>query len=172
MDFRLMQGEEYLPAEKVFFSNSTESFVTFNLKDVPTGLYDVVAELPSGLVTVKDGAFTVEEGLPAELSVNIIAPSSVRSGNTFTVNIEYGNIGTTDLNVSALVVVSRHRHPIALESEDLQLGETMVEFETAEPNGNPDVLRPGSRATRTIYVKATNSSNVSISVFAIRNYYN
>lgn len=172
MDFRLMQGEEYLPAEKVFFSNSTESFVTFNLKDVPTGLYDVVAELPTGLVTIKDGAFTVEEGLPAELSVNIIAPSSVRNGNTFTVNIEYGNIGTTDLNVSALVVVSRNGHPIALASEELSQGETMLEFDTAEANGNPDVIRPGKRGTRTLFVKANNASNVSLGVFAIRNYYN
>ena len=171
MDFRLMQGEEYLPAEKVFFSNSTESFVTFNLKDVPTGMYDVVAELPGGLITVKDGAFTVEEGLPAELSVNIIAPSSVRNGNTFTVNIEYGNIGTTDLNVSALVVVSRNGHPIALESDELHLEETMLQFETGEPNGNPDVMRPGMKGTRTIFVKANNASTVSIGVFAIRNYY-
>lgn len=171
MDFRLVQGEEYFPAEKVFFSNTTESFVTFNLKDLQTGLYDVVAELPTGLVTVKDGAFTVEEGLPAELTVNIISPSSVRYGNTFTVNIEYGNIGSTDLNVSALVVVSQNGHPIALESDELHENKMMLQFETAEPNGNPDVLRPGSRGTRTIFVKASNTSSVRLGVFAIRNYY-
>ena len=171
MDFRLVQGDDYMPAEKVFFSNSTESFVTFNLTDLPAGLYDVAAELPGGIITIKDGAFTVEEGLPAELSVNIIAPSSVRSGNTFTVNIEYGNIGTTDLNVSGLVVVSQNGHYIALQSDGLTQHETELYFDTAEPNGNPDVLRPGSRGTRTIFVKANNSNTVRISVYAIRNIY-
>jgi subtilase family serine protease len=171
MDFRLVQGEDYMPAEKVFFSNSTESFVTFNLKDLEAGLYDVEAELPGGIITIKDGAFTIEEGLPAELSVNIIAPSSVRSGNTFTVSIEYGNIGTTDLNVSGLVVVSQNGHYVSLESEGLAEHETELYFDTAEPNGNPDVLRPGSRGTRTIFVKANNSNTVRISVFAIRNIY-
>ncbi len=171
MDFRLVQGEEYMPAEKVFFSNSTESFVTFNLKDLEAGLYDVEAELPGGIITIKGGAFTIEEGLPAELSVNIIAPSSVRSGNTFTVNIEYGNIGTTDLNVSGLVVVSQNGHYVSLESEGLAEHETELYFDTAEPNGNPDVLRPGSRGTRTIFVKANNSNTVRISVYAIRNIY-
>ncbi len=171
MDFRLVQGEEYMPAEKVFFSNTTESFVTFNLTDLQAGLYDMEAELPGGVITIKDGAFTVEEGLPAELSVNIIAPSSVRSGNTFTVNIEYGNIGTTDLNVSGLLVVSQNGHYVSLDTEGLAAHETQLYFDTAEPNGNPDVIRPGSRSTRAIFVKANNSNTIRINVFAIRNIY-
>lgn len=171
MDFRLVQGDEYMPAEKVFFSNSTESFVTFNLTDMQPGQYDVEAELPGGVITIKDGAFTVEEGLPAELSVNIIAPSSVRSGNTFTVNIEYGNIGTTDLNVSGLVIVSQNGHYISFDSDGLTNHETRLYFETAEPNGNPDVLRPGTRATRSIFVKASNTGTVRLGVYAVRNIY-
>ena len=171
MDFRLVQGDDYMPAEKVFFSNSTESFVTFNLKDLEAGLYDLEAELPGGIITIKDDAFTIEEGLPAELSVNIIAPSSVRSGNTFTVGIEYGNIGSTDLNVSGLMVVSQNGHYISLETEGLAERETELYFDTAEPNGNPDVLRPGSRNTRTIFVKANNANTVRLSIYAIRNIY-
>lgn len=171
MDFRLVQGGDYMPAEKVFFSNSTESFVTFNLTDLQAGLYDMEAELPGGVITIKDGAFTVEEGLPAELSVNIIAPSSVRSGNTFTVNIEYGNIGTTDLNVSGLLVVSNNGHPIGLTSEDLGKGLKELNFSTAEANGNPDVLRPGLRATKTIFVRANSTATISLQVFAIRKQY-
>ena len=171
MDFRLVQGDDFSPAEKVFFSNATESFVTFDLTDLQAGFYDVEAELPGGVITIKDGAFIVEEGLPAELSVNVIAPSSVRSGNTFTVNIEYGNIGTTDLNVSGLAVVSQNGHYIALESDDLSLHQTELYFDTAEPNGNPDVLRPGTKATRTVFVKASNTNAIKIGVFAVRNTY-
>ena len=171
MDFRLVQGSDYLPAEKVFFSNSTQTFTTFDLVDMPAGTYDMVAELPGGIITIKGDAFTIEEGLPAELAINIVAPASVRSGNTFAVNIEYGNIGTTDLNVSGFVVVSRNGHPIGFSTEELLEGQTELTFSTAEGNGNPDVLRPGYLGTKAIMVKATPSTNVSLAVYAIRRQY-
>ena len=171
MDFRLVQGSDYLPAEKVFFSNSTQTFTTFDLVDMPAGTYDMVAELPGGIITIKGDAFTIEEGLHAELAINIVAPASVRSGNTFAVNIEYGNIGTTDLNVSGFVVVSRNGHPIGFSTEELLEGQTELTFSTSEGNGNPDVLRPGYLGTKAIMVKATPSTNVSLAVYAIRRQY-
>ena len=171
MDFRLVQGGEYLPAEKVFFSNSTETYTTFDLVDMPAGTYAMEAELPGGIITIKGEAFTIEEGLPAELAVNIVAPSSVRRGNTFPVNIDYGNIGTTDLNVSGFVVVSRNGHPIGFTSDELAEGLTERVFSTAEDNGNPDVLRPGYRATKTILVDANTLTQVRLQVYAIRKQY-
>ena len=171
MDFRLVKGGDYLPAEKVFFSNSTETFTTFDLTEMPLGDYAMEAELPGGVITIKDGAFIIEEGLPAELAVNIVAPASVRNGNTFSVNIEYGNIGTNDLNVSGFVVVSRNGHPLGFTTEELLEGKTELTFYTAEENGNPDVLRPGYRGTKPLMVKASNASNVRLAVYAIRRQY-
>ena len=171
MDFRLVQGNDYLPAEKLFFSNSTETFTTFNLTEMPLGTYAMEAELPGGIITIKGDAFTIEEGLPAELAVNIVAPSSVRRGNVFPVNIEYGNIGTTDLNVSGFVVVSRNGHPIGLTSDELADENTEITFSTAEDNGNPDVLRPGYRNTKTILINANSLSDVKLQVFAVRKQY-
>ena len=169
MDFRLVQGNEYLPAEKVFFTNSTESYATFNLTDMPTGSYGMVAELPGGVITIKDDAFVIEEGLPAELAVNIIAPSSVRTGNTFTCTIEYGNYGNTDLNVSGFLVACNY--PISFTADGLALNQTDLTFMTAENNGNPDVLRPGYYGTKIIFVNANVTGNVEIHVYAIRRQY-
>ena len=171
MDFRLVQGGEYLPAEKVFFSNSTQTFTTFDLVDMLAGTYDMVAELPGGIITIKGDAFTIEEGLPAELAINIVAPASVRRGNTFVVNIEYGNIGTTDLNVSGFVVVSRNGHPIGFTTEALEEGLAELSFDAGETNGNPDVMRPGYRGTTAILVKATPETDISLVVYAIRRQY-
>ena len=171
MDFRLVQGSNYLPAEKVFFSNSTETFTTFDLAEMPIGTYAMEAELPGGIITIKGDAFTIEEGLPAELAVNIVAPSSVRDGTVFPVRIEYGNIGTTDLNVSGFLVISGSGHPIGFTSDELAEGFTELTFNTAESNSNPDVLRPGYRTSKTIFVKASTSTNVKIKVFAIRKQY-
>lgn len=169
MDFRLVQGNTYLPAEKVFFNNSTESYVTFNLKDMPAGNYGMAAELPGGIITVKDQAFVVEEGMPAELAINIVAPSSVRTGSKFTFNIEYGNYGSTDLNVSGFLVVSNY--PIALQSDSLVLNQHELTFMIASDGGNPDVLRPGHMGTKTVFIYASQLGDISIKVYAIRRQY-
>ena len=169
MDFRLVQGNQYLPAEKVFYSNSTESYATFNLKDMPAGDYGMAAELPGGIITIKNQAFVVEEGLPAELAINIITPSSARVGSKFTVNIEYGNYGSTDLNVSGFVVLSNY--PIAFQSDSLSLNQHELTFMTAEDEGNPDVLRPGYFATKTIFVNANVVGTLSITAYPIRRQY-
>ncbi|MBO7586932.1 MAG: fibronectin type III domain-containing protein [Bacteroidales bacterium] len=171
MDFRLANSNGYLPAEKVFFNNSTESFVTFNLRDQQPGVYDVVAELPGGIITVKGQSFVIEEGLPAELLSNIIAPASVRYGNTFTVTIEYGNNGSTDLDIAGLLLVSPDGFPIAFTTEGLERNAMGLVFETAEPNGNPDVIRPGYFATKTIFVKATRVGNINLKLYPIRRQY-
>ena len=120
-------------------------------------------------ITIKDQAFVIEEGLPAELAVNIIAPSSVRTGSKFTANIEYGNYGSTDLNVSGFVVTCNY--PIALQSDSLSLNQHELTFMTAEGQGNPDVLRPGYLGTKTIFVYATSTGNISVKVYPIRKQY-
>ena len=171
MDFRLTDANGYTPAQKVKFENSTQSYVTFNLTDLPAGTYNVEAELPGGIITMKEGAFVVEQGLPAELGVNIVAPSSVRVGNSTTVNIEYGNNGATDLNVSGFMVVSANGHPIGTTIAELAEGRDTVTFSTAEPGMDPDIIRPNYFATKTIYVNASTTSMVSIYVYPIRRRY-
>lgn len=169
MDFRLAQGNGHLPAEKVFFTNSTETYATFNLTDMPAGSYDMIAELPGGVITVKGQAFQIQEGLPAELSVNIVGTSSVLVGNKFTYTIEYGNHGNTDLNVSGFVVTCNY--PIAFSQKDLELGLKEITFMTGEENGNPDVLRPGYMNSKIVFVNANSIGTVHINVYAIRRQY-
>ena len=168
MDFRLVNSNAYLPAEKIFFRNSTESYATFNLRDQEPGVYDMVAELPGGIITVKGQAFVVEPGLPAELLSNIVAPAQIRLGSTFTVTVEYGNDGSTDLDISGFLLVSTNGFPIAFSSDSLANNSTVLTFETAEPNGNPDVIRPGYFASRTIYVKATHEGTINLKLYPIR----
>ena len=171
MDFRLANSNGYLPAEKIFFHNSTETYATFNLRNQEAGVYDMVAELPGGIITVKGQAFVVERGLPAELLTHIIAPASVRNGTTFTVTIEYGNNGSTDLNISGFLLVSANGFPIAFTSDSLANNSTELTFETGEPNGNPDVIRPGHFASKTIFVKASREGIINLKLYPIRRQY-
>ena len=171
MDFRLANGNAYLPAEKIFFHNSTEAYATFNLRDQEPGVYDMEAELPGGIITVKGQAFVVEPGLPAELQAHIIAPAGVPNGTKLTITIEYGNNGSTDLDVSGFMLVSTNGFPIALCSDSLDNHSTVLTFETAEPDGNPDVIRPGHFATKTIFVWANHLGNIELKLYPIRRQY-
>ena len=44
MDYRLKRDGKLLPAEAVYFQNTSEALVTFNLNELATGTYDVVIE--------------------------------------------------------------------------------------------------------------------------------
>ena len=172
MDFRLvLDSGIYLPAEKVYFDNSTETYVTFNLTDIQPGSYTIEAELPGGVMTLKESALVVEQGMPAELGLNVLAPSTVRAGNTFSVNIEYGNSGETDLNVVGFLVVSVNGHPIGLTPDSLVNNQTEVTFMVNDQNGNLDLLRPGYHDTKTLFMKATPNTAVKILVYPIRRRY-
>ena len=172
MDFRLVQGDNYLPAQKVYVNNSSESYVTFDLTEMPLGTYTMEAELPGGVITVKEDAFTIEEGAPANLKLNLMVPASVRNGNTFPITLEYGNMGFTNLNVIGFKVVSRNGHPIGSTPEELQEGKTerivyVRDGGTHYLNG----MYPGFLNNKVLIMKATPSSNIKISVYAIRRQY-
>ena len=169
MDFRLVNGDSYLPAQKVYYVNSSESYVTFDLTEMPLGTYTMEAELPGGVITAKEDAFTVEEGLPAQLVVHLVTPASVRNGNTFPLTLEYGNSGLTDLNVIGFKVISRNGHPIGTTVEELQEGKT--EKTVYINNGGVYYLngmKPGFLNSQMLIMRATPASNIKLSVHAIR----
>ena len=169
MDIRLVQGDEYLPAQKVHVNNSSEAYVTFDLTEMPLGTYTMEAELPGGVITVKEDAFIVEEGVPSELMLRLLVPASVRSGNTFPVTLEYGNTGYTDLNVIGFKVVSHNGHPIGSTAEELQEGKT-ERMVYVRDNGVHYLngMNPGFMDNHVLIMKATPSSNIKLSVYAIR----
>jgi len=168
MDIRLVQGDEYLPAQKVYVNNSSEAYVTFDLTEMPLGTYDVEAELPGGVITVKEDAFTVEEGVPSELMLRLLVPASVRNGNTFPITLEYGNTGYTDLNVIGFKVVSRNGHPIGTTAEELQEGKTERVVYVNDNVHYLNGMNPGFLNNKVLIMKATPASNIKLSVFAIR----
>lgn len=173
MDFRLANSNYYLPAEKVVFSNSTESFATFNLKGQQLGVYDMVAELPGGVITVKSNAFGIESGLPKTspaLQSEFVAVDMVRLGSVFTVDIEYKNSGSSDLDISGFLVRS-NGFPIAENSDELSNNVMEFYFDSGEEGGNPDIIPPGYSATKTIFVWATHAGNIELQLFPVRRRY-
>ncbi len=184
MDFRLVRRENtttprtYYPAERVNIKDATESFVTFNLTDLPPGSYTVEGELPGGaLATLPDG-FEVIDGLPGELYYVIYAPDAVRAGLNVEVTVVYGNTGSTDIEVAGFLVTSENNHPIrregpfsADEIHEMSLNEVwlpnQVTFEVTETGMEDDIIRPGHAGTMRFFIYANKKAGEDFIEFNI-----
>lgn len=168
MDFRLEQNGQFIPASKIHVKNSTDAYATFDLTYTNPGEYDVVAELRGGVIVSKNRAFTIEEGLPANLQARIEGPSTVRVGVVFQASVEYRNDGLTDVPIAGLMVISRNGHPIAFSPEGLQEGATQLFVPIVETNGNPDVIRPGHSGTKNLVVYPNSAQEVILDLYTVK----
>lgn len=170
MDFRLTNGDRYIPAEAVYFQDQTQTVVTFNLYEASAGQYDVIAELPGGSRTSLDGGYRVIPGVTVPLYTKIVIPSSVRIDTKVPFSVEYGNAGTTDVSVSELLLISANGHPLGLNTQELDSMRTEIRIPLHEAaNGNkPSVLAPGTKGTRTVFVHVNNTSSISLRLYIIR----
>ncbi|MCC8145043.1 MAG: hypothetical protein LIO93_01100 [Bacteroidales bacterium] len=173
MDFRLKNSEGYIPAEAVYFQDQTYSVVSFNLNNTSPGTYDIVAELPGGKLTELENAYTVVNGVSIPLSTKIVMPSSACLSTKVPFSIEYSNMGTTDIAVSGLLLVSANGHPIGLSIKDLEKRETEIHIPLyqEEDRAKPSVMSPGSKGTRTVFVYADTAQTISLRLYIIRRDY-
>jgi hypothetical protein len=70
--------------------------VSFNLIGKQQGLWDVVATNPNGTLSVLFTGFTIEDGLAAQLWMDMIGRNVMRVGRTERFSIFYGNRGNID----------------------------------------------------------------------------
>ena len=161
-------------ASKLFFINSTEVFVSFNLVGAELGVYDVVVEKPGGDSIALEDGFTIVDGpvgsvdafgsnengftcniknLGTEnlLSSNIIAPNAVRVGRVVPITIQFGNNGTMDIPCPQRFILSVRGAPLGYNPDELSemKQELLLVFE--EPGGPPGILRPGATGSMTVY---------------------
>lgn len=168
MDYRLKRDNRVLPAEAIYFQNSSESLVTFNLNEEALGTYDVVVEKQGGTTREVKSGYTVVQDSPNKLLTKIIASSSFRSGTTNPVTIEYANDGLSDVVVSELLLVSENGHPIGMTAKETEKGETELRIPIAEPGTNqPMSVAPGGKGTFTVYIHASSVTTVSLQLYVI-----
>ncbi|MDR2622557.1 MAG: PKD domain-containing protein, partial [Dysgonamonadaceae bacterium] len=126
MDFRLKTPDGFIPAEAVYVENQSAAWVTFNLKATPAGNYDVEAELPVNLTTLKENGYSVIPGVASQLYTKIVIPSSIRINTKIPFSIEFANAGNTDVKASELLLVSENGHPIGLNTQELDSAYTEI----------------------------------------------
>jgi hypothetical protein len=167
MDFRLRKSGEIIPTENIIFKDETRTFATFNIANASLGKYDMVAELPGGVLTSLDNAYEIITGKPAELHTEFIAPASVRRGDKYTITLDYGNIGDVDLYISDFLIISENGDPIALTYQELDSAFTEIRMPVGNRLGTPGILPPGAYDSQTIYVYST-TPLASLQLYVIR----
>lgn len=169
MDYRLKRDGKLLPAEAVYFQNTSEALVTFNLNELATGTYDVVIEKNGGVKKEMKSGYTVVQDSPNKLLTKIVASSSVRFSTTNPITVEYANDGLSDVVVSELLLVSENGHPIGLTAKEAEKGETELHLPIVEPGTNkPASIAPGGKGSFTIFTHANSMESISLQLYIIK----
>jgi len=136
-------------------------FATFDLSDIDTGLYDLIAEKIGGRAIAKD-AFTVEESSAEDLQIQINRPANTRSNVVIDVKILFTNKGNNDLVGKTIEIVSTQGAPIALTPEGLAANQTTLELPVEGSEGPPGRLAAGASGSAKIYIKSSAALGIII----------
>lgn len=161
-------------ATKVQYVNSTTIFATFNLAGKNIGQYTVILQKTNNDTTSLFAGFKIIQGMgggfqgggitsggfyctiknigvDAQLGTVIQSPGQVRVGQSFLMDINFGNSGNVDIPLPGRLLVSVNKAPISLTRDGVSEGKTELYLEFKEVNGPQGILRPGATGSITIY---------------------
>ena len=157
MDVWLERPGTSVPALCVIYQDPTRVFVQFDLHNRPLGVYDVVAGKNNGQEARLVNGFTVIPGNGEGIAANIVAPPSTRPNNVVPIKVEFINNGNTDYLNPVVELVSMGGAFLALDPDDINQGQTVLEVPLRELGAPLGWLRPGAAGTVTVYVSANNA---------------
>ena len=157
--FGLQISNQVLSAQKVYLADSTAAYVTLNMDGVPDGDWNFVAMMTNSasnvITTILTNAVAVGTVDQVEPNVSIDGPLAVREPSlgyvTHSCLVDYGNSGFSDLVPPLILVQSQEGTTLGttvnnLTAKTIQLlGRSLV--------GPPEILRPQTYATKTIYFR-------------------
>ena len=137
--------------DTLYYENYYKSYATFNLNGVDTGFYKVrVLNYCEG-EAILDSALQVVESTPDNLATNLIMPSSPRPNRTVVLLLEFGNIGTIDIDTPVIEIESIGVSYISLTNEGLSENKTVIQIPLQASGGIRHTLRPGATGSVNIY---------------------
>jgi subtilase family serine protease len=161
--FRLLTPGGPVEASANRVDNAVLAFPTFDLTSLDAGAYDLQAEASDGTVTVFRDALTVDDGAGGELTTRIVGAEQVRPGRLYTMQIQYGNSGGSDIAAPLLHLFSPTNTPFGLTNTTLATDG--ISLLGVSPDGPASILRPGSFHTVTVhYHTTTNHVDISLDI--------
>ena len=147
----------------VFYSTPGKISATFDLSGHPTGEAAVQVVNTGGMTETLPHGFNIIPAQPGELVTSISAPSGARVGRSFTVTVDYQNVGGTDLLAPVLVVSGTGSAELSFYP-DFSNPATSLDLIAINPNGPAGILPPGASGSLTIYGTSTTAGNVTFQV--------
>ncbi len=117
MDVELRQASTVLTPLTVTVVSSSSLWTTFNLQGAPTGVYDVAAIWPDHGEAILSNAFTLSEGIGPQVQARVGLPDKVRPGRTYVMQLEYTNVGDTDMAAPLLSISNTQGVPMRLAGQ-------------------------------------------------------
>lgn len=152
-------GGGTINATKVHYLDSGHIAATFDLTGRPTGAADVqVVNTGNQTTTLADG-FTIIAGQGGRLVASVSAPSAVRQGRGFAVNVEYTNEGDADLLAPVLAVQGSDQGQVSFFL-DLHDAANALDIIAVNPSGPAGILPPGAHGRITLY--SSSASTVTL----------
>jgi RHS repeat-associated protein len=129
-------------ASQIIWKDSTETWATFDLQGLETGVYDVHIQDDGKTFSLED-TFTVTSGATGQLETRLIAPTALRPGQSGIVTVEYANTGETDI-IAPLMTLTADNAALHL-SEQAGVGNSSIQFLAINQEGHAGILSPGAR---------------------------
>jgi len=140
------------------FVSSVRLHATFAFVGVATGLYNVRIDDPVGGTSTLSHGLEVRGGDAGALVATLNAPANVRPDRNYTVWVEYGNRGGTDIHAPLFIVSSPQNLPMRLASSE-PFRQGPIQVLGVNMNGPVGVLTPGSRFSIPIEFRSSTPGN-------------
>jgi hypothetical protein len=160
-------------ATRVYFTDPTKLFATFNLSGASLGKYTVKLQKSGGAIAQLTNGFTVISGTAGgasgaqqlftcsiqnigydeNIAVDMLAPPSLRPNQKAKITVAYHNPGNVDIPAQTRILLSLEGAPLDFSTEfKEQRKELFLEF--VEIDGPPGILRAGSSGFINVYTHA------------------
>lgn len=187
MTARLNKSGTEITASKIYYTNTTLVYATFNLHGKPLGVYDLTlskgdtsfAVLNNGFSVVKadnGGLITgsgpntgagdgnepgcdpgAASGLNSQLVTELIIPEKVFAGWPFVIQINFKNPTNYDIPAQVRTLYAENIIKLGLTPDATINGPHNLTFEITETDGPPGVLRAGGSGTIFIYGRSNDN---------------
>lgn len=132
-------------ALQVYWFTSEDIYATFNASALPRGVFIVqLIDQQTRSIAQLNNSFTITEGLPGHLSVQVRPPRPLRAGSPGMITVTIENDGSSDLLIPMMILQTGGSSVIRLLHESGSADSTtQYNFIPVPNNGPGGILRPG-----------------------------
>lgn len=132
-------------ALEVYWFTSEDAYATFDASALPSGIFTArLVDLQTGSNAQLNNSFTIVEGLPGHLSVQVRPPRPLRAGSSGMITVTIENDGNSDLLVPLMILQTGGSSFVRLLHESVSADSSIqYNFIPIPSDGPGGILRPG-----------------------------